>query len=119
MNILHWNRSSITQRIQQILNILAKVGFVVVEGSLPHTDYALEAYYIVAPAEASSNLARYDGIAYGYRCHNPLNLQDLYNRTRTTGCGKEVLLRIILGTYCLSSGYYDEFYLKECGFVLW
>ncbi|HHT09258.1 MAG TPA: Asp-tRNA(Asn)/Glu-tRNA(Gln) amidotransferase subunit GatA [Atribacter sp.] len=103
---------SITQRIQEVLNILAKEGFEVVEVSLPHTDYALEAYYIVAPAEASSNLARYDGIAYGYRCHHPLNLQDLYTRTRTTGFGKEVLRRIILGTYCLSSGYYDEFYLK-------
>jgi len=102
----------ITQQIQEILKILTNEGFEIIEVSLPHTDYALEAYYIVAPAEASSNLARYDGIAYGYRCSHPLNLQDLYTRTRTTGFGKETLRRIILGTYCLSSGYYDEFYLK-------
>ena len=102
----------ITQRIQEILEILTNQGFEIEDVSLPHTDYALEAYYIVAPAEASSNLARYDGIAYGYRCNQPLNLQDLYTRTRTTGFGKEVIRRIILGTYCLSSGYYDEFYLK-------
>ena len=79
--------------------------------SLPHTSYALPAYYIVAPAEASSNLARYDGVKYGYRAKGE-NLIDMYEKTRSEGFGAEVQRRIMIGTYVLSSGYYDAYYLK-------
>jgi aspartyl-tRNA(Asn)/glutamyl-tRNA(Gln) amidotransferase subunit A len=82
------------------------------EISLPHTEYALWAYYIIAPAEASSNLARYDGIRYGVRAKDYSDLIDLYKRTRSEGFGAEVKRRIMLGTYALSSGYYDAYYLK-------
>ncbi|MFN3920988.1 MAG: Asp-tRNA(Asn)/Glu-tRNA(Gln) amidotransferase subunit GatA [Caldimicrobium sp.] len=81
------------------------------EISLPHTKYAVATYYIVAPAEASSNLARYDGIKYGYRAQAK-NLMDLYKKSRNEGFGKEVKRRIMLGTYVLSAGYYDAYYLK-------
>jgi aspartyl-tRNA(Asn)/glutamyl-tRNA(Gln) amidotransferase subunit A len=86
-------------------------GAEVVEISLPHTNYALPAYYIVAPAEASSNLARYDGVKYGYRSKGE-NLIDMYEKTRSEGFGAEVQRRIMIGTYVLSSGYYDAYYLK-------
>lgn len=82
------------------------------EISLPHTEYALWAYYIIAPAEASSNLARYDGIRYGVRARDYKDLIDLYKKTRSEGFGAEVKRRIMLGTYALSSGYYDAYYLK-------
>jgi len=82
------------------------------EISLPHTEYALWAYYIIAPAEASSNLARYDGIRYGVRAKNYDDLIDLYKKTRSEGFGAEVKRRIMLGTYALSAGYYDAYYLK-------
>ncbi|TYP56180.1 Asp-tRNA(Asn)/Glu-tRNA(Gln) amidotransferase subunit GatA [Thermosediminibacter litoriperuensis] len=82
------------------------------EISLPHTEYALWAYYIIAPAEASSNLARYDGIRYGVRAAGYGDLIDLYKKTRSEGFGPEVKRRIMLGTYALSSGYYDAYYLK-------
>ncbi len=80
--------------------------------SMPHSPYALSAYYIVATAEASSNLARYDGIQYGFRADESENLIDLYRKTRSQGFGQEVKRRIMLGTYALSSGYYDAYYLK-------
>ena len=80
--------------------------------SLPHTPYCLDTYYVLATAEASSNLARYDGIRYGHRCSEPRDLQDLYFRSRAEGFGAEVKRRIILGTYVLSSGYYDAYYLR-------
>ncbi|HSV31885.1 MAG TPA: Asp-tRNA(Asn)/Glu-tRNA(Gln) amidotransferase subunit GatA [Atribacteraceae bacterium] len=98
--------------IRHTLDRLDREGFRLQEISLPHTDYALEAYYIVAPAEASSNLARYGGVLYGYRSANVQGLLDLYCKTRSEGFGLEVKRRIMLGTYSLSSGYYDEFYLK-------
>jgi aspartyl-tRNA(Asn)/glutamyl-tRNA(Gln) amidotransferase subunit A len=82
------------------------------EISLPHTKYAVGVYYIIATAECSSNLARYDGIRYGHRAENPSDLLDLYYRSRAEGFGAEVKRRIILGTYVLSSGYYDAFYLR-------
>ena len=82
------------------------------EISLPHTKYAVGVYYIIATAECSSNLARYDGIRYGHRAENPTDLLDLYYRSRAEGFGAEVKRRIILGTYVLSSGYYDAFYLR-------
>lgn len=80
--------------------------------SLPHTDYALSTYYIIAPAEASSNLARYDGIRFGFRDPEAKNLREVYEHSRTKGFGPEVTRRIILGTYVLSAGYYDAYYLK-------
>ena len=86
-------------------------GAKIVDISLPHTNYALPAYYIVAPAEASSNLARYDGVKYGFRTEGE-NLIDMYEKTRSEGFGNEVKRRIMIGTYVLSSGYYDAYYLK-------
>ncbi|MDC1378453.1 Asp-tRNA(Asn)/Glu-tRNA(Gln) amidotransferase subunit GatA [Pelagibacteraceae bacterium] len=86
-------------------------GAEIVEISLPHTNFALPAYYIVAPAEASSNLARYDGVKYGFRSKGE-NLIDMYEKTRSEGFGSEVQRRIMIGTYVLSSGYYDAYYLK-------
>ncbi len=80
--------------------------------SLPHTEYCLAVYYIVAPAEASSNLARYDGVKYGYRAKDPRDLFDMYKKTRSEGFGAEVKRRIMIGTYALSSGYYDAYYKK-------
>ncbi len=80
--------------------------------SLPHTEYCLAVYYIVAPAEASSNLARYDGVKYGYRAKDPRDLLDMYKKTRSEGFGAEVKRRIMIGTYALSSGYYDAYYKK-------
>ena len=86
-------------------------GAEIVDISLPHTNYALPTYYIVAPAEASSNLARYDGVKYGFRAKGE-NLIDMYEKTRSEGFGAEVQRRIMIGTYVLSSGYYDAYYLK-------
>jgi aspartyl-tRNA(Asn)/glutamyl-tRNA(Gln) amidotransferase subunit A len=90
---------------------LKAAGAEVVEVSLPHTKYALAAYYIVAPAEASSNLARYDGVRYGLR-HDGRDVTDMYQQTRAEGFGKEVRRRIMIGTYVLSAGYYDAYYLR-------
>jgi len=90
---------------------IKECGAEVLDISLPHTSYALPAYYIVAPAEASSNLARYDGVKYGFRSDGE-NLIDMYERTRSEGFGNEVKRRIMIGTYVLSSGYYDAYYLK-------
>jgi aspartyl-tRNA(Asn)/glutamyl-tRNA(Gln) amidotransferase subunit A len=88
------------------------LGAEIVDVSLPHTDYATAVYYILATAEASANLARFDGVRYGYRAENPKDLLDFYGRTRGEGFGLEVKRRIILGTYVLSSGYYDAYYLR-------
>src|SRR4249919_2911243 len=90
---------------------LKAAGAEIVEVSLPHTKYALAAYYIVAPAEASSNLARYDGVRYGLRAQ-ARDIADMYERTRAEGFGKEVRRRIMIGTYVLSAGYYDAYYLR-------
>jgi aspartyl-tRNA(Asn)/glutamyl-tRNA(Gln) amidotransferase subunit A len=94
------------------VDILKKSGVKIVDVSLPHTKYALPTYYIVAPAEASSNLARYDGVKYGYRSKNGKNLIEMYENTRGEGFGDEVKRRVLIGTYVLSSGYYDAYYLK-------
>jgi aspartyl-tRNA(Asn)/glutamyl-tRNA(Gln) amidotransferase subunit A len=96
---------------QQGIALLKDAGAEPVEISLPHTQYALPTYYIVAPAEASSNLARYDGVRYGLR-EEGADLKDLYERTRRAGFGDEVRRRILVGTYVLSAGYYDAYYLK-------
>ena len=93
------------------IEYIKECGAEVIDISLPHTSYALPAYYIVAPAEASSNLARYDGVKYGFRSEGE-NLIDMYERTRSEGFGNEVKRRIMIGTYVLSSGYYDAYYLK-------
>ena len=98
--------------VQQAIEVLGEQGVEVVEVSLPHTELAVPAYYVVAPAEASSNLARYDGVRYGYRCADPLDLEDLYKRSRGEGFGREVKRRIMVGTYVLSHGYYDAYYLQ-------
>ena len=87
-------------------------GAEIVEVTLPHTKYALPTYYIVAPAEASANLARYDGVKYGFRKDNIQDLEDMYSSTRAEGFGEEVKRRILIGTYVLSAGYYDAYYLR-------
>ena len=87
-----------------------QLGGTCVEISLPHTEYALPAYYIIAPAEASANLARFDGVRYGHRCADPVDLLDMYERTRGEGFGPEVKRRIMIGAYALSAGYYDAYY---------
>ncbi|MGB9073093.1 MAG: Asp-tRNA(Asn)/Glu-tRNA(Gln) amidotransferase subunit GatA [Terriglobales bacterium] len=98
--------------VEAAIQKLAELGCEVVPVSLPHTEYAIPTYYIVATAEASSNLARYDGVRYGYRAPNPRSLSDMYRRSRDGGFGMEVKRRIMLGTYALSAGYYDAYYLK-------
>tara|TARA_B100000579_G_scaffold113322_1_gene90677 strand:- start:403 stop:1824 length:1422 start_codon:yes stop_codon:yes gene_type:complete len=94
------------------IKIFEKGGAKIKRISLPHTKYALPTYYIIAPAEASSNLARYDGIKYGFRANNSDSLDEMYELTRSEGFGKEVKRRILIGTYVLSAGYYDAYYLK-------
>jgi aspartyl-tRNA(Asn)/glutamyl-tRNA(Gln) amidotransferase subunit A len=95
--------------VRTAIDELAAAGADIVEVSLPHTQYCLATYYLIAPAEASSNLARYDGVRYGLRCESD-ELEDMYERTRAAGFGAEVKRRIMLGTYALSAGYYDAFY---------
>lgn len=104
--------SGVEATIQESIKVFEKLGAKFKEISLPHTDLATSAYYVIAPAECSSNLARFDGVRYGHRCDNPTNLNDLYKRSRSEGFGEEVKRRILVGTYALSSGYYDAFYLK-------
>ena len=102
----------VAQAVRQALDVYASLGAEIVEVSLPRYKYALAAYYLVAPAEASSNLARYDGVRYGYRQENPKDYIDMYSASRAEGFGPEVKRRIMLGTYILSAGYYDAYYLK-------
>lgn len=99
--------------IDSALSEFQKLGATLHEISLPTTALSISVYYVVAPAEASSNLARYDGVRYGYRCENPKDLLDLYERSRSEGFGEEVKRRIMIGTYMLSAGYYDAYYLKS------
>jgi len=98
--------------VRETLAVLRKLGAVVREVSLPSLPLSVPTYYVVAPAECSSNLARFDGVRYGHRCENPKDLQDLYQRSRAEGFGAEVKRRIMTGTYVLSAGYYDAYYLK-------
>jgi aspartyl-tRNA(Asn)/glutamyl-tRNA(Gln) amidotransferase subunit A len=104
--------SQVKTAIETAIAQFRSLGTEIVEVSLPHTEYAVAAYYIVATAEASANLARFDGVRYGHRAENPVDLLDHYGRTREEGFGPEVKRRIILGTYVLSSGYYDAYYLR-------
>ena len=98
--------------IQQSLKELEKLGAILVDIDLPNTGLSVPAYYVIAPAEASSNLSRFDGARFGYRCDNPKDLTDLYKRSRAEGFGSEVKRRIMIGTYALSAGYYDAYYLQ-------
>jgi aspartyl-tRNA(Asn)/glutamyl-tRNA(Gln) amidotransferase subunit A len=100
------------QRVRNAVKEYEKLGATVKEVSLPHAQLAIAAYYVIAPAEASANLSRFDGVRYGYRCDNPQDLNDLYTRTRAEGFGNEVKRRILVGTYALSAGYFDAYYLK-------
>ena len=98
--------------IRGAVKVLEGLGMEIKEVSLPHTEYAVAVYYLIAPAEASSNLARYDGVRYGYRTPEDVGLLDMYKRSRSEGFGAEVKRRIMLGTYALSAGYYDAYYKK-------
>ncbi|NIA06731.1 MAG: Asp-tRNA(Asn)/Glu-tRNA(Gln) amidotransferase subunit GatA [Actinobacteria bacterium] len=102
----------VAEAIRKALDVYESAGAMIIEISIPRYKYALAAYYLVAPAEASSNLARYDGVRYGYRIKNPKDYVDMYSASRADGFGPEVKRRIMLGTYTLSAGYYDAYYLK-------
>ncbi|HOZ48288.1 MAG TPA: Asp-tRNA(Asn)/Glu-tRNA(Gln) amidotransferase subunit GatA [Candidatus Hydrogenedentes bacterium] len=99
-------------KVEGAVAVLEKLGAKAIEVSLPHTPYAIAVYYIICTAEASANLARFDGVRYGYRASNVADVKDMYHRTKSEGFGPEVQRRIMLGTYVLSSGYYDAYYLK-------
>lgn len=104
--------AGVAAQVHVALRELEKLGAILVDVELAHTDLAIPAYYVIAPAEASSNLSRYDGVRYGYRCADPQTLEDLYTRSRSEGFGAEVQRRILIGTYALSAGYYDAYYLR-------
>lgn len=104
--------SSVEKLIQTALKEYEKLGATIHEISLPNSPLSIPAYYVIAPAECSSNLARFDGVRYGYRCENPRDLEDMYKRSRSEAFGSEVTRRIMIGTYALSAGYYDAYYLK-------
>ncbi|MDN3638904.1 Asp-tRNA(Asn)/Glu-tRNA(Gln) amidotransferase subunit GatA [Simiduia curdlanivorans] len=100
------------QAVEAAIKQYQAMGAKVKEISLPHSALAVPAYYVIAPAECSANLSRFDGVRYGYRCENPTDLSDLYKRSRGEAFGEEVQRRILIGTYCLSAGYYDAYYRK-------
>ncbi|WP_319587315.1 Asp-tRNA(Asn)/Glu-tRNA(Gln) amidotransferase subunit GatA [uncultured Desulfobulbus sp.] len=102
----------VDRAVRNGISMLKEAGAEIVEVTLPHTDYCVAVYYLIAPAEASSNLARFDGVRYGYRDRTAGSLIEMYNRSRSHGFGDEVKRRILIGTYALSSGYYDAFYKK-------
>ncbi|MFO7840154.1 MAG: Asp-tRNA(Asn)/Glu-tRNA(Gln) amidotransferase subunit GatA [Desulfosalsimonadaceae bacterium] len=102
----------VSKAVSRAMNVFRDAGAELVDISLPHTAYSVAAYYLIAPAEASSNLARYDGVKYGFRDPESLKLADMYKNTRSSGFGPEVKRRILLGTYALSAGYYDAYYKK-------
>ncbi len=104
--------SAVTQAVEAAVETLREAGAEIHEISLPNTELAVPVYYVIAPAEASSNLSRFDGVRYGHRCDNPEDLEDLYKRSRAEGFGEEVKRRIMVGTYALSAGYFDAYYLK-------
>lgn len=105
-------QTEVARIIEAAIKEYENAGAKIIEISLPNTHLSVPTYYVIAPAECSSNLARYDGVRYGYRCKNPKDLEDLYKRTRSEGFGSEVKRRIMIGTYVLSAGYYDAYYLK-------
>ena len=106
------SEADVQKAIAGAIEVYKKLGAEVVEIEMPHFDYAISAYYVIATAEASSNLARYDGVHYGHRTERPADYIEVYSKSRAEGFGKEVKRRIMLGTYALSSGYYDAYYLK-------
>ncbi|BBI50159.1 hypothetical protein HORIV_25800 [Vreelandella olivaria] len=95
----------VEKAVREAVKVYESLGATVREVSLPHTHYAIPAYYVIAPAEASSNLSRYDGVRFGHRCDNPSDLIDLYTRSRAEGFGEEVKRRILIGTHTLSEGF--------------
>ena len=102
----------VRERVMAALSVLEQAGATLVDIELPHSHYAIATYYVIAPAEASANLARYDGVRFGYRCDEPVDLEDLYLRSRSEGFGEEVQRRILVGTYALSAGFYDAYFNK-------
>ena len=104
--------SDVEKAVRQGIAVLQDLGARVVDISLPHTEYCVAVYYLIAPAEASSNLARFDGVRYGYRDPEAAELPELYSRSRARAFGDEVKRRILIGTYALSAGYYDAYYKK-------
>ena len=104
--------SEVEQAVRDALAEYEKMGAIIKEVDLPNSHLSVSAYYVIAPAEASANLSRYDGVRYGYRCQDPVDLEDMYKRTRSEGFGEEVKLRIMIGTYALSAGFYDAYYRK-------
>jgi aspartyl-tRNA(Asn)/glutamyl-tRNA(Gln) amidotransferase subunit A len=104
--------NDIAVSIEGAIDQYKRLGAEVIDISLPNTGLAVPTYYVVAPAECSSNLSRFDGVRFGYRCEEPKDLEDLYKRSRGEGFGAEVRRRILIGTYALSAGYYDAYYLK-------
>lgn len=104
----------VLEAVRRSLELLETLGARLVPVTIPRLGHALAAYYLVAPAEASSNLARYDGVKYGFRCGEEGGLLEMYRCSRSRGFGKEVKRRIMLGTYALSAGYYEAYYLKAC-----
>lgn len=104
--------SEVAAAIEAAVNEYKKLGATVTEVSMPTLELAIPAYYVIAPAECSANLSRFDGVRFGHRCENPQDLTDLYTRSRGEGFGKEVKRRILMGTYALSAGYYDAYYIK-------
>ncbi|MEM7304680.1 MAG: amidase family protein, partial [Pseudomonadota bacterium] len=102
----------IEKKIEQACEVLKELGCELKPVSLPNSKLAIAAYYVIAPAECSSNLSRFDGVRYGYRCDDPADLEDMYCRSRSEGFGNEVKRRIMVGTYALSAGYYDAYYIK-------
>lgn len=104
--------AEVKDKMTEAINKLAELGAIIKEISLPHTEYAVSVYYLIATAEASANLARYDGVRYGFRANKTGNITEMFGKTRSEGFGTEVKRRIMLGTYGLSAGYYDAYYLK-------
>ncbi|MDX8380958.1 MAG: Asp-tRNA(Asn)/Glu-tRNA(Gln) amidotransferase subunit GatA [Ghiorsea sp.] len=104
--------SEVREQVEAALKQCEALGAEIVDISLPHTEYAVAAYYVIASSEASTNLSRYDSVRFGHRCENPEDLEDMYARSRDEGFGAEVKRRILTGTFALSSGYYDAYYLK-------
>jgi len=104
--------AGVGKAVEEAINEYKKLGATVKEISLPNTHLAVPTYYVVAPAECSSNLSRFDGVRFGYRCDDPVDLEDLYKRSRGEGFGSEVKRRIMIGAYALSAGYYDAYYIK-------
>ena len=103
---------SVEAAVMESLSALRELGAELVDISLPNSHLSVPAYYVIAPAEASANLSRFDGVRYGHRCDNPADLEDMYRRSRAEGFGEEVQRRILIGSYCLSAGYYDAYYRK-------